>query len=344
MTAAVLALGVAAAPPAQADQYGGTTGDGFNLQAVTVVVTGGKGDPVSGGSISVSVPPVCWWVPFNPENYGYFDIDPSDPDAMAQYLEGNRDNTTITFLPALLSHPSPGYLAAHAGPDWTWYQLESASGVNCAEEGFTPSGGNGPPGWVIGGSQAIPVSYQAFPTGTPPPPPAVDVDDVVQEVWDAASAEVEAPDLDRNPKAVDLGGAALVNMPTWFWVQNVDGALAQDGAIHLEISIPGTPVQATLDAETTGVQVTSPAGATTCSVEESKTEWASGAAEGDACTFPFDRANRAGWPVTAQTTWTGTWQGTDRNGPTGGNLEALTTSATTNVPVVESQTLVTDVD
>lgn len=338
----VTASVVAIAPAAHADQYGSTSGDGFGLQAVTVTVRGGAGDPVSGGTLSVSVPPMCWWEPFNLENLGFFDIDPSDPDYMSQFLSNDgTSNAGGSFAASDMGWPSPGYMAAHTGPQWTWYVLSSAPGVNCADEGFTPSGGQGPEGWNPG-SGAMPVRYAAFQGA--PPPPAVDVDDVVEAVWDAASAEVEAPDLDRNPKAADLGGASLVNLPTWFWVRNVQGALAEDGRIHLEIALPGTPVQATLDAATDGVQVTSPAGAVQCSVPQATTHWSATAAATDACSFSFDRPNRGGWPVTAQTTWTGTWQGTDRNGPTGGQLEALTTSATVDVPVAESQTLVTDVE
>lgn len=337
--AAAVVLGAA---PASADAVGGTSGGGgFQLQAVSVVVSGGQGDPVSGGSISVSVPPKCWWTPFNMANLGYYpDIDPDDPDWMQQYLGPDGAGTYgSSFAPSTLSYPSQQYFENHQGADWTWYTLASAPGVNCADEGFTQSGGQGPEGWGT-----IPISYAAFPAGQAPPPPLVDVDDVVEAVWDQAAAEVTGPQLAHNPSIDGLGGATLVNLATWFWVQNVQESLAGDGRIDLQVSIPGTPVQATLTASTDGVQITSPAGAVVCSVPQSTTRWADGVDEAQACTFPFGRPNRAGWPVTAQTTWQGTWQGTDRNGATGGTLAALTPSATVSVPVVESQTLVTDVD
>lgn len=339
LTGAV-ALSLVVAPSARADSSGSSGGGQFGLRAVDVQVSGGAGDPVRGGSISVSVPPTCWWEPFNTSNFGFYDIDPSAPDAMSQYFKAMTKQTTITFVASRLSYPSQQYLNSHPSPKYTWYTLSSAPGVNCADEGYTPSGGRGPQGWAPG-SGNIPVGYAAF-QGAPPQPLA-DIEDVVEAVWDEASAELEGPDLGRNPVVSDLGGATLVNLPTWFWVRNIDGALAGDGEIHLEVSIPGTPVQATLDASTDGVQITSPAGAVVCSVPEATTEYVPGAGDESACTIPFDRPNASGWTVTGQTTWRGTWQGTDRNGPTGGTLETLTPSASVNVPVAQSEALVNDV-
>ncbi|WP_304805406.1 hypothetical protein [Nocardioides sp.] len=347
MTSTVIALAAAAlvvtAPaPAQADVSGSGGNNSYGL-AVNVVVKGGPGDPVSGGSISISVPPKCWWVPFDTGNFSYYpEVDPNAPDAMAQYFEAASAATTITFVAWRLSIPSAGYLASHQGPGFSWYTLQSAPGVNCADEGYTPAGGHGPEGWAPG-SGNIPVSYAAFP-GADPAPPLVDVEDVVEEVWDAASAEVLGPDLGRNPQIKAIDGATLVNLPTWFWVQNVEEALAGDGKIHLDVSIPGTPVRATLDAATDGVQVTSPVGANKCSVAEAMTEYSSGAGLGSACTVVFDRSNTAGWTVTGQTTWQGSWQGTDADGPVGGTLQTLTPSASINVPVAQSEAIVTDVD
>lgn len=344
VTGAVATAVLLGAAPASADSLGGSSGGGgFALQAVSVVVTGGPGDPVAGGGTTVSVPPQCWWETWQP-GFDFYGIDPDAPDAMADYFEQTAQDINGTFAPADYTLPTQDYVEGRQGEDWQWYRLASAPGVNCADEGFTISRVDGPPGWEIGGSTAIPVSYAAFPAGQGAPPPLVDVDDVVEAVWDQAAAEVTGPQLAHNPSIDGLGGATLVNLATWFWVQNVQESLAGDGRIELQVSIPGTPVQATLTASTDGVQITSPAGAVVCSVPQSTTRWADGVDEAQACTLPFGKANRAGWPVTAQTTWQGTWQGTDHDGSTGGTLAALTPSATVAVPVVESQTLVTDVD
>lgn len=343
LTVVALAFGTggALAGPATADSWGSSSDSTLNLQAVDVVVRGGSGDPLTGGgstSISVSVPPKCWWTPFNTDNFGFEDIDVSDPKAMEKWFEAaSKGLYGSSFVAGVLAFPSGDYIKSHLGSQWSWYTLKSQPGVNCIQEGFTQKGGTGPQGWGD-----IPISYAAFQGA--PPPPVVDVADVVQAVWDRASAEVLGPDLDRNPQITSAGGATLVNLATWFWVQNVEEALAGDGEVRLEVSIPGSPVQATLTSTTDSVQITSAAGAVACSVDAAQVAWSPGASEAGACTLPFDRANRAGWPVTAQTTWTGTWQGTDRNGPTGGTLDTLTPSATIQVPVAESEALVNDVD
>lgn len=351
-TLIVAALGpLAWTTPAWADGVsGGSQSNGYNLQAVDVVVRGGSGDPLTGGGtnrISVSVPPQCWWGAFRSDA-----VDSSDAEAMAAWFTEMRNQ--------MRGHAAAGYFAlppdaevravtaASENRPHTWYQLNSQDGVNCADAGFADSFGTG--GDAYGGqagsfaTTAIPVSYAAFPAGAPLPPPLVDVDDVVTAVWDRAAAELSGPDLGRNPKISTAGGSTLVNLATWFWVENVQAALANDGEVRLEVSVPGTPVQATLTSSTDQVQITSPAGAQECSISAAKTEWTRSANEAGACTVPFDRANRAGWPVTAQTTWIGTWQGTDRNGPAGGTLDTLTPSATIQVPVAESEALVNDVD
>ena len=339
---AAVGLAVGVASPAQADAIGGSDGNSMGVGvSSTVVISGDAGDPLVGGgstSISVSVPPKCWWEPFNTANFATYGISASDPKAMKKYLKRSADELYgSSFVSGVYSHPEQGYINSHTGKEWQWYTLESADGVNCATENYTSSRGSLPE------YGPIPVSYAAFGQNESPPPPLVNVEDVVLEVWDAVSAEVAGPEMDRNPQIDAAGGSTLVNLATWFWVQNVQESLAGDGEIHLEVSIPGTPVQASLDSSTDGVQITSPAGATQCSVEASQVVWSPGTSENSACTIPFDRANRGGWPVTAQTTWTGTWEGTDHNGPTGGALDTLAPSATIQVPVAESEALVNDV-
>lgn len=343
LAATVLALVPAlTAGPAYAGAEGEQSNGTYSLAVnVTNVTPGGGGINIPGGSISVSVPPKCWWSPFNLDNLAYYNISPNDPQAMEKFFEELTEDTTITFVASRLGHPAPGYVASHPITEFNWYALRSAPGVNCADEGFTSSGGQGPPDWWPGSGQA-PVAYAAFAASSPPP--LVEVEDVVEEVWDAVTAQIEAPDLDRNPRISGVGGATLVNLPTWFWVDNVQGALAGNGRIELEVSIPGSPVRATLSASTDGVQITSPVGSVECSLDQAVTAWSPGASEGSACTLPFERAQTNGWPVSAQTVWTGSWEGQDNDGAAGGELDALTSSSTVAVPVVESQALVTRVD
>ncbi|UAL28697.1 hypothetical protein K8W59_12595 [Nocardioides rotundus] len=352
---AVATAGVAAvvaattAGPAGAAIGGGSQGGEVSLRAVDVQVSGGAGDPLTGAggtTISVSVPPKCWWGPFTGS------ADSSDAKAMQAWFDDMRSQMRGHAAGGYFELPTIDYVksvtkTAKSTPQ-TWYQLNSQPGVNCAEEGFASSHGTW--GDAYGGrgagdlaNEQVPMAYQAFATGSPLPPPLVDVEDVVTAVWDEAAAEIAGPDLGRNPTIQAAGGATLVNLPTWFWVQNVNEALAGDGVIELEVSVPGTPVRATLTSRTESVQITSYAGSTECTIPAAKTEWAPGSSEESACTIPFDRANTGGWDVTAQTTWTGSWQGTDRNGPVGGTLDTLTPWATVSVPVAESQALVNDV-
>ncbi len=342
-TAAVsVALGLVIALSSPAPARAGAGSGSFGI-AVHVVVKGGPGDPVPSGGITVTVPPKCWWVPFNTANLSYYDIDPSAPDAMTQWVEATRKATSITFVPSLLTLPTQEYMHAHEGTQYTWYTLGSADGVNCSDEGFTPSGGSSPGDWGVPGSGNFSISLAAF-IGADPAPPLVDVEDVVREVWDAASAQIEGPQLVRNPELGDFGGATMVNLPTWFWVENTEDALAGDGKIHLEVSIPGTPVRATLDAATDGVQVTSPAGDRDCTLDQATTAYAPGGNADAACTLEFLRPSAAGWTVTGRTTWQGSWEGVDNDGPVGGALQTLSPTASIVVPVVQSQSVVTGVD
>lgn len=332
--------------PAQADPLGTPDGGGYGI-AVSAVITGaGPGDPIPSGPITVSVPPVCWWVPVDGEEAfpGWSTVDPDRGNQFETwYIELIR-GYTITFAPARLFLPTTESFKDAmrrniAGQDVTWYHLESAQGVNCADEGFTPSGGTLPPSW---GGGAAPISYLAV-VGSPPQP-LVEVDDLVESVWDEASQALEAPDLDRNPKLRAEADAALVNLPTWFWAQNPEEALAGDGEIHLRVSVPGANVQATLDATTSGMTVDSPAGSVSCTVEQATMAYAPGVPDDSACAFGFDRPNREGWTVTSSVIWTGTWQGADHNGQHGGELESQSHSATVVVPVLEQGSVVTEVD
>ena len=88
------------------------------------------------------------------------------------------------------------------------------------------------------------------------------------------------------------------------------------------------------------VDITSPAGATSCPIEQAKTSYAPGASDGDACTVAFAKGNHAGWPVTSSIVWTGGWEGVQANGQTESGDLSVSRSSTTDVPVSESQALV----
>jgi hypothetical protein len=323
------------ASPAQAEFGSGS--NGFTV-SVHVNVSSGSGDPVPSGGITLSVPPKCYWG--TSANF-----DGTDPAAFEKfyksslpYLQGSESEAGYYAFPTDAEIKKIADEEKSGKADYTWYELKCQDGVNGATEGYTNSNWTTPASYGALGNQPVPVAFKAFPAGTAPPPPLIDVKDLTTSLWDLASQRLEDPDLARNPTISAVGNATLVNLDTWFWVTNVVGALAQDGKIHLEASIPGTPVQTTLDASTTGVTVTSPVGSQPCTVEEAKQAY-SGSSNVDPCQVRFQRANKAGWPVTATINWTGTWRGTDNNGVQAGPLEPQGHTTTINVPVVESQAI-----
>lgn len=337
--AAVAATFIIAPAHANIGEQGGE--GGYSI-AVSAVVTGDAG-PIPTGSISVPVPPKCWWTPFDAGQFDsdYADFDPEDPEQFQEYYENLVDQLRIHAHAAYGYYALPSYEdveaaveAVASGQQRTWYRLECRDGVDPIAEGYTTSRG------AVEGAGPVPIQYRSFPTGDAPEP-LIDVADVAEVIWDRAAAALADPDLDRNPRIAGANGATLVNLPTWFWVTNQAEALADDGTVHLEVSIPGTPVQMSLDAQMSDVLVTSPVGAQSCTVDEVKTAYAAGAAEAEACTVELGQAGT--WPVTATMSWEGTWQGVDNNGPQSGTLEVLGRSSTVNVGVAESQALVNDV-
>jgi hypothetical protein len=107
------------------------------------------------------------------------------------------------------------------------------------------------------------------------------------------------------------------------------------------IGTPHGPTWAQVVATTTGLRLSSPAGAASCTPGQARTAWRQGTPESSACTLAFTKASvryPAGYPVTATTRWTADWTG---SGATSGTLDPLTRTWVGNVPVAEVQTIVT---
>jgi hypothetical protein len=292
-----------------------------------VNITSDSGKIMTGGSRSIYVPPKCWW---EPASFSLDGADTSSPEAFSKWLEDNP----------LQGHAGAGNLArpsyeeqqrvlaaAKAGQDYKWYSVECADGFSALDEGYTTLGGE-----FMG--VRIGIGYRAFLPGQVPEP-LIAVEDLAEVLWDEAQQQIVAPVMQYNPKVAGTNGATVVNLPTWFWVTNPDGSLADDGRLTLTASVPGTPVNMTLVAESGDVSINSPAGSTSCPVEQAKYAYASGKSEASACTVTFDRSN-GGWPVTATVNWVANWTGNDGGGPQNGTA-TLTRSTTVNVPVIEVQ-------
>ncbi len=169
-----------------------------------------------------------------------------------------------------------------------------------------------------------------------------------EELALAASEYLEIPEpaVDRNPKmGSGAENATLVNLPTWFWVTDSESVGGDDGEISIRAEIPEANVWVEVTAQTSGLSLSSPAGSTTCDPQTASTQWSEGAADSDGCTVSFQRASvdsPGGFPVTATTQWSATWTG---SGPSGnmesGELDPVTSESTVNVPVAESQAVVT---
>jgi hypothetical protein len=273
------------------------------------------------------VPAKCWWTP------AAFTIDGTDPSKPEDFEKYMNENPLQGHAAAgMLARPSSAEMArvsaaTKAGKAYKWYTVDCAPGFNALDEGYTSLGGEFM-GWRVG------ISYRAFLPGQVPEP-LITVDDLADVLWDEAQQQIVAPTLDHNPKVAGTNGATFVNLPTWFWVTNPDGSLADDGKLTLTASVPNTPVNMTLVATSGDVSITSAAGSNTCPVDQAKYGYGQGQSEANACTVTFDRSN-AGWPVTATVNWVANWTGQDAGGPQTGTA-TLTRSTTVNVPVVEVQ-------
>jgi hypothetical protein len=192
--------------------------------------------------------------------------------------------------------------------------------------------------------QTLAVTYRAFPVvagGVNTPPPLIEPEALAEVARDVMVLPL--PDVERNPKTAGAGlaGATFVNLPTWFWVTDPAAVGGATGRRTIRAEVNGGAVWAEVVAATQGLVITSPAGATTCPPTTATRPWSPGTNDATGCTVAFERASvgyPSGYPVTAATTWDATWTG---SGGTGGTLPALARQTVTQVPVAESQAIVT---
>ncbi len=321
-------VGAAAlASPAMADQRGdgeGSVTDG-NIQAKATITV--NGDVKGGGrSVSASAPAICWW-----EKAPVSTADDIATIADVLALFGiDLDQKALDEIDKDQA----------AGKKLEWYQRKTREGATKAQlEAAGCNDFSGPYKGLFIGSIVRP-----FEPGNPPEP----LPDP-QEMADVALENIDlaAPALDWNPKADTLGGGTLVNLPTWFWVTN-PGPAVGDGAGERSVTATaaagGQQVSVTVTAKADKLQIASPGGATTCSVDQARTAYAKGASESSACTLSFERASTkyaSGFPVQATVAWSASWSGTGPGVPGGvQQLDGVVLSSTTNVPVREAQTIV----
>ncbi|WP_170119644.1 hypothetical protein [Haloactinopolyspora alba] len=341
VSAAALAAAVAAPLPAGARDDGtGGEGTGNGYEVGVEVTISGDGAPGTGGTIEVSLPPVCWWEPI-PSNVADPPVDATDPKSVYEWFKD--------ILPHLSGHAASGRLAfpdtqvfkdaikrEKAGEDITWYQISSNSKdvKPCSPEvhDVPPQRGD-----------EVAQIYAPFVAGEPPEP-AVDPETLAIEARELMV--IDEPDVERNPKIDGSGpvGATFVNIPTWFWVTDPEMVGGAEGTRTIRAEVLGTGVWAEVTAETGGLSVAYPGGSQQCPPEVALREWSPGSSDAAGCTVSFPRASVGfpdGYPVEASTQWNATWEGETGDGESvGGELDPLQRSTTVNVPVAEVQTLV----
>ena len=321
--AAALSSALVFASPAFAGQLDTTrsaesTGSGYRV-AVTFT---GEAAPGGGTTRTVGVRAACWWAPI---------AGGTDAAAMVGWFERNSIGGVM-----------PGYAQERFGFQETWNQIAEAE-KNGKDYTWYRATCRNPDDLqrFNAGTQAIGPNQltlvRAFLVGQPVPPPLVYPADLAQAARDVMVIPV--PMTNRNPKINSAGNPTLVGLPTWFWVTDA-ASVGGPGGIRTIRAQAGN-VWADVTARTGGLQLSSPAGGTTCPSQQALTKYADGVPDSSACTVEFSRASVAypkGYPVAASTNWAATWAGSDG---TAGGLDDLTRTVTENVPVAEVQNVVT---
>lgn len=332
LATALTVLAAAAIAPATALALPPDNGDegGSDFSVSVEVRFTGDGAPGGGRVESVQMPAACRWIPLQ------VSFDPSDPVRVLEYWEENYEGMyAATFWPkrpvfeeAIRQHED--------GQSISWYQVECEDIEDVVRLGYHM-------GETTYDGDTYGIIRYPFTTGDEPAP-AVDPEDLAEAARDRMV--IEAPEIDRNPQmAGALAGATLVNVPTWFWVTNPEESLGgTDGERSIRAEVVGGEVWAEVTARTDGLSIASPAGGTSCDPSEAMTPWSPGASENGACYVQFSRASVAypgGYPVSASTLWSASWEGVTQNGDAvGGDLEAVSQSTGVDIPVAEIQAVV----
>jgi hypothetical protein len=330
-TPAAHAAGVSAGPKCTTCPAAGTDADGFIVEAA--VHFSGDAAPGGGGVVTVPVPATCWWRGAQLSRMDGSRIDPNDPDEIESWFKVDLPKQLEYQGVAYgdLSKWQPSLDKMRAGEKITAYEPRCREDApNCTIGQFAPQVG-------VHGPCLPAIGIGFFPTGNLPVAQVAPADLAL-----AAQDRMNIPDpqVERNPKVTALAGATLVGLPTWFWVTDPTsvGGAAGTRTIRAEVG----PVWAEVVARTDGLQLSSPAGGDRCGPDRALTRYRRGVDESAACTVSFAAASVGypdGYPVDASTAWTATWTG---SGNTGGALAPLQRGTVVNVPVAESQTVVTD--
>jgi len=341
---AAAAVAVSAGGIAHAGNGGSQTDTGYGARVQVQL----SGDVSRSAVASIpGPPPMCWWEDLSTTMLDDEKVDTSDPAAVQKYYEEEvRPWLTGHAGVGQLSMPSSDYFKdvikkVKAGQDMTFYALQTADSA--------VTGAPGDPGYAaevraVGAACNSPVvdgpygpmttGWQAFPTGNPPAP-AVDPEDLAEYAYEVM--DLKRPTLDWNPHLASADDATLVNLPTWLWTE--DPAAVEERQVTAEAA----GISVTVTAQPNGMTVSTPVGGTDCSAAQARTAYAPGVDQSSACVYTFPIGSFAyagGFPVDATTGWQATWTS---NVGEGGDLEAKVMNATTNIPVIEVQSRVSNI-
>ena len=337
-TALTAACGVATAGAAHAGPDDTTTPDAPGTYDTSVHVRfEGTAKPVPGATPPSPPPPVCWWEPLP---------DGEDPTLFAMRFRtaaasyGSADTIERVFmqLPNGDASLDDAVAAEEATdpPGVTWYGLKWNSDLLEGDDYYAAleeAGCTTVKEWREGSSVAVTFNYF---TPDNVPAPQVDVEELARYARD--SMTLVPPALEWNPKIRATGDAAMVNVPTWFWVRD-PLAVAEDRFIVARIG----PVWARVDALPNGVEIDAAGQRVTCTNAQARRRFALGRDERSGCILTFDRASHSSgtFEVRASTSWEAVW--TSSTGE-GGTFDPRIVEETTDVRVASTQTIVIDVD
>lgn len=260
-----------------------------------------------GGGTVVHVPVPCYFIPSETGAEYFAAWEPGGHHSI-------RDNAgSVDYL---LYKPHAGY-EQYKDVDGRWYLPHCNSFVY---EGADFVGHQ--TGFV---TQNPPVFV---PTGTAPPVPEISVEmlrDVAME-----EMEIPVPAVDWNPRIAG-NDATLVNMETWVWLT--------DPTTLFSVTAEAGGNSARVDATFREMTLSAP-GADGATCAGPGVAWSPAADDGCVIVFGRSSANQPGLrtPLTITTGWDASWSA---NGVLQGALDAQTQSAVANVPVAESQTVIT---
>ena len=314
---AATALSIVVAPPAYSDSAKAGSGQGSDGSAqISVSVSyesaasssGGDGGGVvtSSQTVTATVLPTCYYQPMQSGKE-------LAEDARGEYkslFNDENGGTVDTRYPGWQDHADDA--------EGHWYvptcssaRLQPGEHIDqVAEEYFkdhlpvfVPAGGQAPAALIDGGTLA-------------------------KAAWDAVT--IPQPGVETNPKLGD-SGATLVGIDTWVWA-------TEDTPAKVTATATAGPVTATVTAVSDGLRLSAPDSVPDC--HGFGTAWTEGAAEGSSnCTIEFTRSSAhlgGTTPLDISVGYSVSYTATD--GATG-DLDPVTTTSTTNIPVAEIQTI-----